>query len=337
MLRLLPIAAATLLSACLAAPGHRGPATEHFDGERFANQAPFQDKSVIDLLRWQWHNDPAPWSDVQGFRHGPQPPERVQDLRVTFINHATVLVQLHGLNVLTDPIYSQTSGPFSWAGVKRVHPPGIRFEELPAIDAVVISHNHYDHLDVATLRRLAERDHPRIFAGLGTRAYLQAQGIEGGEDLDWWGEAVLSDDVRVHFVPAQHWSKRGWGDSYNTLWGGFVLEARAGHVYYAGDTGWGPHFAQVRERFGPVRLALLPIGAYLPRWFMRDQHIDPAEAVHAHEVLEAQVSLGVHFGTFPLADEAQGQAERDLRAAHASSRHGRPFWVLKPGEGRDVP
>lgn len=326
-----------LCTGCLSAPGHSGPPTEHFDGERFRNQAPFAEKSIRDLLAWRWERDPQDWSAVEDFEYGPAPRPREEDLKVTFIGHATVLVQVAGMNVLTDPQYSERSGPFTWAGSRRVHPPGIRFEDLPPIDAVVVSHNHYDHLDLVTLERLAKRDQPTIVAGLGTRALLEEHGIAGGKDLDWWQSTAVGESLRIHFVPAQHWSKRGAADDYNTLWGGFVLETPRGHVYYAGDTGWGPQFRQVRQRFGRVRAALLPIGAYLPRWFMRDQHIDPGEAVRAHKVLEADVSVAVHFDTFQLADEAQGQAPKDLRQAmvKAAARH--PFWVLKPGQGRAVP
>jgi L-ascorbate metabolism protein UlaG (beta-lactamase superfamily) len=329
-------------SSCriLSAPRYRGPISDHFDGERFHNEAPLEERGFRDLLRWQLHRNRGPWEPRLDAPPGPPPPVRMGrgEIRVTFVNHATVLLQVDGLNILTDPIWSERASPFSWLGPKRFLPPGIRFEDLPPIDAVLISHSHYDHLDLPTLERLDRTFHPRFIVGLGTRALLERAGIAGAVDLDWWQHLSLSSDVTLTMVPVQHWSNRGLADRSNLLWGGYVLEGPSGTTFFAGDTGFGPHYQQVRDRFGPVRLAILPIGAYEPRWFMKDMHMNPADAVQAHRVLEASTSVGIHHRTFRLTDEGQEEPERRLR--FELERAGIPadrFWVLKNGEGRDVP
>ncbi len=257
-------------------------------------------------------------------------------MRVTFVNHATVLIQQDGVNVLTDPIWSERASPFPFAGPRRVRPPGIRLEDLPPIDAVVISHNHYDHMDVATLKRLRERfTRMRIFAGLGNRAFLESKGLDRVEELDWWQSATVGG-VEIIGVPTRHFSNRGLCDRNTTLWLGYVVRGPAGMAYFAGDTGFGGHFAAVRERLGPVRLALLPIGAYKPEWFMAPVHVSPAEAVEAHLALGAKTSVGMHFGTFILADDGETEPVEALERAK-KERGVDAFWVLGFGEGRNVP
>jgi L-ascorbate metabolism protein UlaG (beta-lactamase superfamily) len=222
-----------------------------------------------------------------------------------------------------------------FAGPQRVRPAGIRFEDLPPIHAVVVSHNHYDHLDMPTLSRLHAAHHPRFFVGLGNQALLEAAGIDRVTELDWWEQAALDGELAVHSVPAQHFSQRGLCDRNATLWMGYVLRGPAGVVYFAGDTGMGPHFAQIRQRFGEPRLALLPIGAYLPRWFMHPIHLSPADAVEAHHLLGAKRSVAIHFGTFALADDAQTQPVDELRLAlERAPFDPEDFWVLGFGEGR---
>jgi L-ascorbate metabolism protein UlaG (beta-lactamase superfamily) len=260
------------------------------------------------------------------------------ELRVTFVNHATVLIQMDGLNLLTDPIWSERCSPLSWAGPRRFRPPGIRFEALPPIDAVFLSHNHYDHLDIPTLSRLKKAHAPRIFTPLGNAALLEHEQIDGAIDMDWWDQGELGSEVELFCVPAQHWSGRGTADRARTLWSGWVLRGAAGTVTFAGDTGYGPHLKEIRKRFGPSRMALLPIGAYLPRWFMEPVHMSPADAVLAHQDLEAAHSLAIHHGTFMLADDGQDEPvdvlADVLNEASVSEEH---FWTLDHGEGKDVP
>ncbi|HBQ11838.1 MAG TPA: hypothetical protein DEF51_12025 [Myxococcales bacterium] len=311
-----------------------GPAGEHFDGTRFRNQVDAAHESLGGVMKWMLNREPGRWQQIHA-TPGPKPPLRVRDgLRVTFVNHATFLLQLGGLNVLTDPVWGERTSPVGFAGPKRFRPPGIRFEDLPPIDVVLVSHNHYDHMDFPTLRRLAARDRPRILVGLGNAGLLRESGVEGGEDLDWDGAIEVAPGVRVHGVPVHHSSRRGLGDADVTLWLGFVLEGPSGRVYYAGDTAFGPHFAEVEARFGAPRLAILPIGAYRPRRFLARMHMSPEEAARAHRALRAEESLGVHWGTFQLSDEGRLDPLRDLRAA---LRPGERFYTLAHGAAREVP
>jgi len=215
----------------------------------------------------------------------------------------------------------------------RHRAPGLRFEDLPPIDAVLVSHNHYDHLDVPTLRRFRGA---RILTPLGNSALMSRHSVDGATDLDWWQSARISDRVTVTLVPAQHFCARGLSDRNATLWGGFVISGPSGHAYFAGDTGWEEHFAQIAERFGPMRVAMLPIGAYLPRWFMKPAHIAPHEAIDAHLALQARTSIAMHYGTFRLGDDGCEQPVRDLRAALAE--RGNPsLLIVDHGTGIDVP
>lgn len=324
------------------APGYQGPKTPHFDGERFRNNPePLAPHGFGDLLKWATHREPGPWPEIAPPAPGPRPPERVGpgEVRVTFVNHATVLVQLDGLNVLTDPIWSERASPVSWAGPKRQRPPGLRFEDLPPIDLVLVSHNHYDHLDLPTLKRLAEVHHPALVTGLGNDRLLEQEGLADVHALDWWEDREIRG-LKVSGVPAKHFSARGTCDRNKTLWLGFVLHGLGGPVYFAGDTGYGTHFAKIRRRYGAPRLAVLPIGAYRPRWFMSPVHLSPADAYLAHVALEAGTSVAMHYGTFPLADDGRTEAVEALgRALDGARQEGADprFWALDFGEGRDVP
>lgn len=322
----------------LSAPRYRGPSSDHFDGRKFHNLSAQAPRGFRDALKWMLHRERGEWRRWTDAAPGPPPPRRVDDLRVTFVNHATTLIQISGVNVLTDPVWSERVSPVTFAGPKRVRPPGIRFDDLPPIDAVLVSHNHYDHLDLATLGRLARRDRPRIFTGLGVSELLARRGVAGGLELDWWEGVDMAAGITVTSVPVQHFSGRGLSDRNATLWTGFVVSAAAGRVFFAGDTGYGPHFAEIARRFPGIRLAILPIGAYRPEWFMGPVHETPAQAVEAAKDLGAATSVGMHFGTFELTDEGQEEPPRDLEKALAAAPEPKPrFWVLGFGEGRDVP
>ena len=324
----------------LSGPHYQSNVSKHFDGERFHNLKPLQHGGLGDLLRWMLHREPGPWREWTDAPPGPPPPLRITNgrLRVTFVNHSTVLVQMDGLNMLTDPIWSDRASPFSWAGPQRVRPPGIRFEDLPPIHVVMVSHNHYDHLDLPTLKRLASKYRPKFFVGLGNAALLQAAGITNVQELDWWQSMELTEGVRITSTPGQHFSARGLCDRDATLWAGYVVQGTAGTVYFAGDTGYGPHFAQIREKFGPLRLAILPIGAFRPAWFMSRVHLSPQDAVQSHHALNASTSLAIHYGTFRLGDDGQNEPVETL--TQTIKDHDKPaphFWVLGFGEGREVP
>ncbi|MBS1911997.1 MAG: MBL fold metallo-hydrolase [Bacteroidetes bacterium] len=289
------------------APKYLGPVTDHFDGNRFFNQGVLR-TGFKDLLRWIFHRDAGPWRSFTEYPPGPPPPERAGEgeLLVTFVNHSTVLIQLDGVNILTDPVWSHRISPVSFAGPVRHRPAGIRFEDLPPIDVVLLSHNHYDHLDAPTMQRLAREHGPRIFTSLGNTAYLESIGVGNSSDMDWWDGAELPGHLQLTCVPAQHFSGRGLGDRDCTLWCGFVVEGKGGTVYFAADTGMAQHhFTAIRERFNDITLALLPIGAYRPRWFMAPVHMGPDEAVEAHLLLQARQSMGIHFGTFAQADDGE--------------------------------
>jgi L-ascorbate metabolism protein UlaG (beta-lactamase superfamily) len=302
----------------------RGPKSDHFDGKRFHNLQATRHAGFTDMVKWLTNRQHGPWDEWREIEPA-KPPRRVEGgaLQVTWVNHSTFLVQTENVNILTDPIWSLRCSPVQWAGPKRRHAPGIRFEDLPPIDVVLISHNHYDHMDVATLERLKREHRPRIYVGLGNAAF-----VEGATDLDWWDSAAIAEGVKVHAVPAQHFASRGLTDRDANLWCGFVLETPHGPVYFAGDTGWGPHFGMIRERFGAVRLALLPIGAYRPEWFMCAVHISPVDAVRAARELGAAMSIPMHYGTFDLGDDGQDEPVEVLRGAMGEV----PFTILAPGQ-----
>jgi L-ascorbate metabolism protein UlaG (beta-lactamase superfamily) len=321
----------------VAAPHYRGPRSDHFDESHFHNleNAPHAGGSFI---KWMMNRERGAWRDWTDASYGPPPPARVDGgrIHVTFINHSTLLLQMDGLNILTDPIWSDRASPLGFAGPKRHRPPGLRMADLPPIDAVLVSHNHYDHLDIPTLRRLQVRSSPSIITPLGNGLLLARHGVGGVRELDWWRETRLSDRVRVTLVPAQHFSARSFSDRDANLWGGFVISGPSGNVYFAGDTGWGPHFELIARKFSPIRLALLPIGAFRPKWFMHPVHISPDEAVQAHKLLGAGTSVAMHFGTFFLGDDGETEPVETLERAIAAAGHPR-FWVLGFGEGREVP
>jgi L-ascorbate metabolism protein UlaG (beta-lactamase superfamily) len=334
----------SIVGCALSAPTWKGPTSDHFDGKKFVTPdgpkrtGGFSDLSGLSaLIKWQTSREPGPWKDYRDVPPGPPPPREVAKgaMRVTFINHATTLIQLDGVNVLTDPIYAERASPFDFAGPKRVRPPGIRFEDLPPIHAVVISHNHYDHMNLATLLRIANQwPGVRIFVGLGIKPFLESKGLTNVVELDWWEKRELGS-ITINSVPNQHFSNRGLFDSDGTLWTAWVFEGANGRAYFGGDTGYGPHFAKVSEKLGPMRLAVVPIGAYKPEWFMSPVHMSPKEAVQAVIDLKASMAVPMHYGTFNLADDGETEPVEALEAAVKALPA--PFVVLGFGEGRDVP
>lgn len=286
-----------------------------FNGKKFDNIEPFEDKSFWQVLKWQWdsRNTTVAWPKKIKLKHQKPLKQRSQELIVTFINHASVLIQMNNLNIITDPHYTQRCSPVEFAGPKRVIDPGIKFENLPPIDIVLVSHNHYDHLDLETLQMLSERDKPKVYAGLGTASFLTDNDILNAIDMDWWEEIQLGD-LKIHFVPAQHWSARGLFDKREMLWGGFVVEGQR-KVYFAGDTGYGKFFKMIYQKYGIMDLSLLPIGAYEPRWFMKWAHMNPEDSVKAFLDLKTKAAIGIHFGTFKLTDEGRDTPIKELAIA----------------------
>lgn len=353
--------AAGLLYA-LAAHANHGfdPARPQHTPQGFRNVTGAQvDKPFSWLLRWKWdawreglpaaaqQATPVATAQLQALKVNTDPVRRIgaQAPRpplpsATWIGHATVLVQSAGLNILTDPVFSERASPVSFFGPPRAQPPGIALAELPTIDVVLISHNHYDHLDLRSAVQLNERSGGRtlFLVPLGIKALLAGEGIANVVELDWW-DVYRHEGVEFHLVPVQHWSARGLRDRMETLWGGWAVFAPDLRWYFSGDAGYSRHFAETRERLAAhgrdgalFDLALLAIGAYAPRWFMREQHMDPAEALQAHRDLGARRSLGIHWGTFQLTDEALDEPPRALAAARA--QQGVPeqeFFVLPIG------
>ena len=287
----------------------------------------------FDGLRWKLTSHPEPSPPFIEDVVPSVPPRSVNagQVRVTMVNHSTVLVQCSGFNLLTDPIWSERASPLSWIGPKRRRRPGVRMEDLPPIDAVLISHNHFDHLDLPTLRQLAARGSPTFVTPTGVARLLRSQRIRSVHELDW-GESVAISGVTIHCLPALHFSARGLLDRNKTLWCGYVIEYQS-LVYFAGDTSFGSHFAQIREKFGSPQLALLPIGAYEPRWFMSPVHMAPEEAVQAHEILGAKTSIAIHHGTFQLADDGIDTPQKQLMAC----RRDDSFLILRNGESAQIP
>jgi L-ascorbate metabolism protein UlaG (beta-lactamase superfamily) len=263
-------------------PAQTYPKSDHYDGKKF--YLPWGDnlKSFWTLVKWKATSSAVDWPAHVGNKAYPlRPIAPNEKVSATFINHSTFLLQFQGLNVLTDPVFSERTSPFSFAGPKRVREPGVALEMLPKIDVVVVSHNHYDHLDIESLKELDAKFHPLFLVPLGDEKLLLKSGIQNVKALDWW-EEVKVKDVRFIFAPAQHWSARSLLDKNECLWGSYMLESGRQKVYFAGDTGYGAHFLDIKARLGAPDLALIPIGAYKPRWFMRYYHLNPEEAVKAH-------------------------------------------------------
>ncbi len=325
-----------VVGALLSTPrGYTGPVSGHFDGQRFRSPVDRPHGTMLEFLSMRATTEYARWPSWVETEPAPRPSRRLAsgEMRATFVNHATVLLQFGQVNMLTDPTWSARASPLAWSGPRRVHAPGVRFEDLPPIDAVVVSHNHYDHLDLPTLRRLAGRDRPRVLAGLGLESWLEDRGVGNVSELDWWQSVELTPEIRVTFAPAQHWSGRGLRDRSRTLWGSFVVEYGERKLYFAGDTAKGPHFAEVRKRFGAVDLALLPIGAYAPPSFMASAHLNPVEAVEAHGQLAAGRSMAIHFGCFQLSQESREEpVERLAAARRAAGLAAAEFVAPVPGQ-----
>jgi L-ascorbate metabolism protein UlaG (beta-lactamase superfamily) len=311
--------------------------SDHFDGERFFNPtmpaSPPSLRSVYKMTREPRSQWPA-WVENKGV---PRLNERLApaDVAITFVNHVTFVIQTGGLTILTDPVWSERASPFARLGPKRVRHPGVPFEDLPTVDLVLLSHNHYDHLDVATLRKLWQRFEPTVLAAAGDARLVAPLGFKTVHELDWWHDVAVNGALKITFVPAQHFSARGLFDRRRSLWGGYVIESHGRRIYFGGDSGYSTHFSDIRTRLGAPDIALLGIGAYEPQWFMQPMHMNPAEAVRAHKDLGSKQSIGMHFGTFQLSSEAIDQPVADLkRALVEHGVHEDEFVTLHEGETR---
>jgi len=309
------------------------PPSDHWNGERFFNptQANGQPATAVPRMLAESRQ---PWPAAVPVDVRRPPPLGEAAAIITFIGHATFLIQTARGNVLTDPVYSERASPLAFAGPRRVRQPAVKFDDLPPIALVVLSHNHYDHCDGRTLRTIEERWHPLVVTTLGNARLLQSFGVRQVEELDWW-QASAHAPLPVTVAPAQHFSARTPFDRNRALWCSFMLTVGAHRIFFAGDSGYGDgfHFRNARDRYGPIRLAILPIGAYEPRWFMCDMHMNPEEAVQAFIDTGAERALAHHYGTFRLTDEAIDQPPMRLAAAlrevHLPADS---FVALRPGQ-----
>ncbi|MGW8137456.1 MBL fold metallo-hydrolase [Sphingomonas zeae] len=295
-----------------------GPPSDHFDGTRFFNPGqPSTDRGLRAILRWKLAGAAAKWPNSVPVTPA-RPEARVDGLCVTMVGHASLLIQAAGVNILTDPVWSERASPFRRIGPKRVTAPGIAFDDLPPIDVVLLSYGHYDHLDVDTLRRLQAAHDPLMVMPLGNEAIVRAAVPAARCQIgDWWDRLDLGGGIVTTLTPANHWSNRWPSDTRMTLWSGHYLDTPAGSIWFVGDTGYGDGriFDEVRERLGSPDVALIPIGAYAPRWFMAAQHVDPADAVRIFNDVRAGRALGIHWGTFQLTDEAREEPVEELATA----------------------
>jgi L-ascorbate metabolism protein UlaG (beta-lactamase superfamily) len=306
-------------------------------GVKYRNNYPHPAKGGFWRWKWEQLRDGVPRNPEGGYRFETAAPQLAANPSVTWVGHATVLLRVGGLSVLTDPQFSERASPVRFAGPRRVVPPVPALSELPHIDAVVVSHNHYDHLDLASVRKLAAQPggSPRFFVPLGLKEWFERRGIRDVTEMDWWQSQRLGG-LTIDLVPVQHWSKRTLSDTNQSLWGGWVLRHPELAFFFAGDSGYSQDFRDIRAKFGGFDLAAIPIGAYAPRWFMQIMHLDPAEAVQVHKDINARRSLAIHWGTFAhLTDEIlyeppQRLAEERKKAGLTED----DFFVLRHGETR---
>jgi len=304
-----------LIGYLLSVKPYEGPISDHFDGKKFINPSQISANGIIEVGSYVKTRTPDKWHDTRSAPINPDPipaltnPNQIQ---YTFINHSTFLIQVDGLNILTDPIWSYRCSPFQFAGPHRWRPPGIKFENLPEIHVVLLTHNHYDHMDANTLKRVWKKWNPTAVVPLGLTHQVKKYGAKKIKELDWW-ESTKIEETIISATPANHFSSRGLFDRDKTLWCGFHLRTATGSsIYYAGDTGYSPVFKEIGQRVGPMDLSFIPIGAYLPEWFMSPIHISPPQAVQVHQDVNSKKSVAMHFGTFPLADDNPERSKAEL-------------------------
>jgi L-ascorbate metabolism protein UlaG (beta-lactamase superfamily) len=312
------------------------PPSDHFNGKVFFNPTNAIPKHSFFAALRMWFTTPkAVWPKHVFNTATPRLdiPLTTNELALTFINHATFLIQINGLNIITDPVWAKRVSPIPLLGPKRVRKPGVAFKDLPKIDLILISHNHYDHLDVKTLKRLKRRFDPKVLVPLGDKELIESLGFKNVHEFDWWGSIEINKTTKISFLPTQHFSSRTLFDHSKSLWGSYIIESNSKSIYFGGDAGYSTHYLEIFKRFGAMDVALLGIGAYEPSWFMQHMHMNPAEAVRAHLDLQSKQSIGMHFGTFQLSAEAIDQPVIDLLQAKKQAEiTDNSFIVMTEGE-----
>ncbi len=340
MIKIISILSAVIfISSC--SNYYNGKTSDHFDGKRFFDPELSDEKTFGSFLKWQFTKKPAQWPQRIEVENYNVPPRNVygNDLRITNVGHVTFLIQTQGVNILTDPVWSKRASPVTFAGPKRVIDPGIKFEDLPPIDIVWVSHNHYDHLDLPTIQRLWQSHKPRIITPLGNDTIIKSMNPEiNVESYDWEDSVFINDNIKLHLSPMQHWSSRNIFDRNKALWAALTIETKGGNIYFVGDSGYGEgrYFKRDKEKFGNYRLAIIPMGAYEPRWFMKYAHMNPEEFVLSHIDLGRPFSVPSHYDVFKLTDEAIGDASKALKEAIQNHKVG-DIKELKIGEALMVP
>jgi len=313
---------------------------KHHTADGYVNNIPQGSPSIADMIEFGWKKITSDSKTLE-YPIAQNDPlflqQNTSEPTITWIGHATFLIQIGGVNILTDPHFSERASPISWAGPKRYTPPGLSIEELPFIDFVIISHNHYDHLDLRTIRQLQAKQSqnpPFFFVPLGLKSWFKDIAIDNVKELDWWDQDTFKN-FTLHSVPLQHYSSRTPWDRNETLWTSWVIEYDQRTILFVGDTGYSKDFKDIGKRFGPIDLSLLPIGAYEPRHFMKSIHVNPEEAVMIHQDVQSRYSIGMHWGTFMLTtedmDEPPRQLQKALQQANVSESE---FFLMKHGETR---
>jgi L-ascorbate metabolism protein UlaG (beta-lactamase superfamily) len=321
---------------------YNGQVSDHFDGTRFFDPELSDNKNFFDFLKWRFTAKSSSWPNKVQNNQLDIPPARVMgsDLRVSYVGHVTFLIQTNGINILTDRVWSDRASPVSFAGPRRVKEPGIKFIDLPPIDVVWISHNHYDHLDLETIDLLWKKHKPRIITPLGNDTIIKKHNIEiEVEAYDWGDKVAINEHINFHIEPMQHWSARGLFDKNKALWGALNIETKSGNIYFIGDSGYGEgrYFKRAKKKFGEFRLALLPMGAYEPRWFMEYAHMDPKDMIKAHIDLGRPFTVPSHYDVFKLTDEPMGDAILNLEKAKKDASIGKMVNLLEVGQYWFVP
>jgi len=294
---------------------YTGEVSAHFNGKKFINPSQRPANGFKEVSAYGRTRKPDKWQKVldPGYETRVIPIAENGQTSYTFINHSTFLIQTAGINILTDPIWSERCSPFQFAGPRRMRPPGVAFDNLPKIDLVLLSHNHYDHLDKNTIKRLIKKHDPSFIVPLGLIPLIRRYGTDKVVELDWWTETDFSN-LKITATPANHFSSRGLFDRDKTLWCGYTIKSPELNIYYVGDTGYSSVFKEIGKRLGPFDLSFIPIGAYLPKWFMSPIHISPDQAVLVHKDAQSKKSVAMHFGTFPLADDNPQRSKAELRS-----------------------